>query len=145
DALRERLEPGRRVRAPFGRGDRSAEGYCVRLANRSNLTRPLKPLTAVVDDRTLLPPAMLRLAEWMADYYMLSLGQVVEAILPAGVRSSAGTRRVTLLSLSGDASQRIAVEKLSKKQLEIVRYLAASGQPLEAKQIARAVKCTAAP
>ncbi len=145
DGLRARLEPGRRVRAPFGRGNRIEEGYCVELATRADSPRRLKPLAAVVDERTLLSPVMLRLAEWMADYYLCNLGQALEAILPAGVRSSAGTRRITLLSLAPDANQRIADTKLSKKQLEIVRYLAASTQALEPKQIARAVKSTLAP
>ncbi len=35
DRLELLLEPGRRVRVPFGRGNRSAEGYCVALETKS--------------------------------------------------------------------------------------------------------------
>src|SRR5262245_11775893 len=72
DRLRHQLEAGRRVRAPFGRGDRIAVGYCVRLETRSNISRRLKPLSDVVDERALLSPTMLRLSHWMADYYLCS-------------------------------------------------------------------------
>lgn len=145
DTLREQVETGRRVRVPFGRGDRLVDGYCVRLETQTNVIRRLKPLADVVDQRTLLSPTMLRLAQWMADYYLCSLGQALEAVLPAGVRSHAGTRLITLLSLADNAKDRLPEAKLAKKQFEIVRYLAASSQPIEPHELAKAVKCTLAP
>ncbi len=68
-------------------------GYCVRLENRLDGGRRLKALHDVADERPLLSPAMLRLTEWMADYYLCPWGQVLEAVVPAGVRAGAGTRR----------------------------------------------------
>ena len=44
------LEPGQRVRAPLGRGNRTAVGYCVRVETREIGPRRLKELLAVVDD-----------------------------------------------------------------------------------------------
>src|SRR3954470_14817021 len=81
--LRGTLEAGRRVRVPFGRGNRSVLGYCVKLETRLDVTRRLKPLGEVVDDRTLLSPTMLRLSEWIAEHYLCSWATAVEAILPA--------------------------------------------------------------
>ena len=42
---------------------------------------------------------MLRLTEWIADHYLCPLGQVLEAVVPSGVRGQAGTRMTTLLSV----------------------------------------------
>ena len=61
---------------------------------------------AVLDRRPLLSPAMLRLTRWMADYYLCPWGQVLEAVVPAGVRHEAGTRDVTLLSVPPDVAAR---------------------------------------
>jgi primosomal protein N' (replication factor Y) len=59
DKLRDQVEAGRRIRAPFGRGDRIVEGYCIRLETKTNVSRRLKALSSVVDERTLLSPTML--------------------------------------------------------------------------------------
>ena len=61
DGLREAVELGRRVKAPFGPGNRLVVGYCVRLEDRPAGRRKLKPLHSVLDQRSLLSPAMLRL------------------------------------------------------------------------------------
>src|SRR5262245_16962991 len=114
DGLREQLEPGRRVRVPFGPANRIMVGYCVALETRAGVTRQLKPLREVVDDRALVSPTMLRLTRWMADYYLCTWAQALEAVLPAGVRSRSGTRRITLLSLAADVKERLPGAKLSK-------------------------------
>ncbi|HEY2761291.1 MAG TPA: primosomal protein N', partial [Pirellulales bacterium] len=145
DAILEKLEPGRRVRVPFGRGNRMLVGYCVQLQNRCDLTRRLKPVAEVVDDRTLLSPTMLRLTQWMADHYLCNWAQSLDAVLPAGVRTRAGTRRITLLSLAPEVKAKLPGMQLSQKQWEIVRYLAASPTPLEAREIAKSLRCTQAP
>lgn len=145
DELRDRVAAGQRVRVPFGRGDRLVEGYCIRLESRNDVTRKLKPIREIIDERTLLSPAMLRLTHWMADYYLCNLGQALEAVLPAGVRSLAGTRRITLLTLAPDAKYKLPEAKLSKKQFEIVRHLAENPEPVEPQQLARLMKCTPGP
>ncbi|HTQ40121.1 MAG TPA: primosomal protein N' [Pirellulales bacterium] len=145
DALRGQLEVGRRVRAPFGRANRTLTGYCVQLETKRDVGRRLKPLSEVIDQRTLLPATMLRLTQWMAEHYLCSWAEALEAVLPAGVRSQAGTRRITMLSLAPDAKEKLPEAKLSKKQFEIVRYVAASPHPLEPRQLAQTLKCTQAP
>ena len=145
DRLREQIEPGRRVRAPLGRGNRLVVGYCVRLETRPTGRRPLKPIDEVVDSRTLLSPAMLRLTEWIADRYLCDWGQVLETVLPAGVRLQAGTRVTTLLQAADDARERIAAAKLPEKQLAVMRALAAGTEPMTPQELARLARCTTAP
>src|SRR5438874_9959561 len=72
-ALAAKLRPGQRVQVPLGRGNRPIIGYCTATANKPVGQRPLKPLIRLVDVDPLLSPAMLRLAEWMADLYLCPL------------------------------------------------------------------------
>src|SRR5262245_25161636 len=121
-----KLKPGQRVQVPLGQGNRPVVGYCTSVANRPVGRRPLKPLARLIDSEPLLSPAMLRLAEWMADYYLCELGQVLQAIIPAGVRGKAGTREMTFLSVpAGVLAQLEAGQlKLGEKQLDAMRILA---------------------
>ena len=145
DRLRPQLEVGQRLRVPLGRGDRPVVGYCVRLEHRPVGGRRLKEVREIIDEQSLLSPAMIRLTRWMAEHYLCPLGQVLEAVLPAGVRGKAGTKLTTFLSLAADAAERVKQLKLPKKQAEIVRYLAASVEPMTPKQLAHRVGCTEAP
>jgi primosomal protein N' (replication factor Y) len=140
-----RLDVGRRIRVPLGRGNRSVVGYCVALGTRSVGGRKLKTVSAVLDRQPLLSPAMLRVTRWMADYYLCPWGQVLEAVVPAGVRQQAGTRDVTMLSVAADVAPRINELKLPAKQAEVLRILTASPKPLSPKELAARAKCTLAP
>jgi primosomal protein N' (replication factor Y) len=145
ERLRGQVEPGRRVRVPLGRSNRLIVGYCVRTENQRADTRRLKEVKAVVDAQTLLSPPMLRLTEWIADYYLCEWGQAIEGVVPAGVRGQAGTREVTVLSVPTNVAARLTQLKLPRKQAEILKRLAASPRPLTLQQLAAAAKCTMGP
>lgn len=140
-----KVEAGRRVQAPLGRGNRPVIGYCVRLENRLPGQRRLKALEEVVDTQTLLSPTMIRLTQWIADYYLCDWAQVLEAVLPVGVRQRAGTRSVPLLSLVPDWIEKARQEKLSVKQKVVLKVLAEAKGPLTPTQLAQEAQCTTAP
>src|SRR5262245_59213939 len=96
DTLRERVAVGKRVQAPFGKGDKTSVGYCVRLGETPP-ERAVKELKGVLDDKALLTPDLLRLTRWMADYYLCGWGQVLSAVIPARVKDQAGTRSTAFL------------------------------------------------
>ena len=136
-ALASKLQAGQRVQVPLGKGNRLIVGYCTALAIRSVGSRPLKPVARLVDDQPLLSPAMLRLTQWMADYYLCPLGQVLQTVVPAGVRGRAGTREMTFLSVPDAIKQQLAAGelKLPTKQLDALRVLADSPRPLTPPEI----------
>ncbi|HEX3599665.1 MAG TPA: primosomal protein N', partial [Lacipirellulaceae bacterium] len=140
-----RLEPGRRVRVPLGRGNRSVVGYCIAVETKTTNGRKLKSVTGVLDRQSLILPPMMRVARWMADYYLCPLGQVLESIVPAGVRHDVGTRDVTFLAAAPNANERMADAKLSAKQAAVMQRLMAGNKPLTAKQLAAEAGCTLAP
>ena len=150
DALRGKVEPGRRVRVPLGRGGRLVVGYCVDaepLARDSHVreARSLKEIATVIDARPLFSPSMMRVARWIANYYLCELGVVLEAVVPAGVRAQAGMRESILLSASPEATVAAGGQKLSPQQAAALRFLIAARQPLTPQQLAAAAKCTLGP
>jgi primosomal protein N' (replication factor Y) len=139
------LQVGCRVRVPLGRGNRSVVGYCIALGYKAASGRKLKAVVQLLDRQPLVSPAILRLTQWMADYYLCSWGQVLETVVPAGVRHQAGTRDVTLLSVAAEVAAQIAELKLSAKQSEVLRVLAASQRPLTVQQVASRAGCAIGP
>lgn len=145
ERLRAETEVGRRLRVPFGKANRAVVGYCVGLATRSVGPRRLKDVCEVVDHRRLLSPAMIRLTRWMADYYLCEWGQVLDAVVPVGVRERAGTRLATFLSVPTKVAARLTELDLPPKQRHALMCLAASPEPLTPQQLAQRAGCTAAP
>lgn len=147
ETLKGTLRAGQRVQVPLGKGDRLVVGYCTAVATKPVGSRPLKELRSIVDAEPLLSPPMLRLTEWMADYYLCPLGQVLQAVVPAGVRGQAGTREMTFLSVPQDVARQLAAGtlKLGLKQADALRILAASPRPLTPPELAQAARCTLGP
>ncbi len=144
DRLVAKIELGRRVRAPLGRSNRALTGYCVKVETKP-VGRPLKPLLDVLDLRSLVSPSMLKLTHWIAGHYLCEWGQVLDAVVPAGVRGQAGTRMATVLSVAPEVVGQIDRLNLPEKQAKVLKVLAAAGEPLSAGDLAQAAKCTPAP
>ncbi|GHV92140.1 primosomal protein N' [Spirochaetia bacterium] len=78
---------GKRAMAPFGR--REVLGYIV--AERDSLPpgvdeAAVKTVRRVVDSEPLFEKRDIALAEWIAAYYLCSLGQALSAMIPSGRR-----------------------------------------------------------
>lgn len=145
DALRADVEPGRRVKVPLGRGNRTVLGYCIAVESRRAEPRRLKPIASVVDTRSLLSPAMLRLTRWMAQHYLCGLGQVLETVVPAGVRIQAGTRETVIVSLAPGVAENLAELPLAPKQRRVLEVLRDDGAGLTLPELAKQAGCTDAP
>lgn len=148
ERFRGKLAPGMRVRVPLGRSNRLVVGYCIGVGAASARESPrhgLKEVQSLADDRPLLPPAMLRLTEWMSEYYLCPWGQVLEGVLPAGVRQQAGTREVAFYHVPTSVAARLTQLKLPRKQADALRALLGSTRPLTAPQVAELANCTLAP
>ncbi|MCO6458134.1 MAG: primosomal protein N' [Pirellulaceae bacterium] len=145
DRLRGQVAAGHRVRVPLGKANRLVVGYCVRLGPPGGHAGRLKDVHSAVDPEPLAGPAILRLTEWMADYYLCRWGQVLEAVIPAGVRAQAGTRQLTYLDVPTEVAARLSRLELPPKQLHALRTLLGSPQPLTPPELAERAQCTQAP
>lgn len=107
EGLREMIGPGRRIQAPFGRGSKPTLGYCVDIQHTVPAGRALKTLEAVLDREPLIDDRMLSLTRWIADRYLCGWGQVLETVIPKGVKNNAGTRDVTFFTLDATFHQQL--------------------------------------
>ena len=144
DNLHQAIGAGKRVQAPFGKGDRPIVGYCVHV-HKNAPTRTVKAIIGVMDDEALLSPNMMRLTRWMADYYLCGWGQVLNAVVPAGAKENAGTRHVTFIEALPEAEWPQPLPELTAKQATVWKELKAAGQPLEPKRLARIAGCATGP
>src|SRR5262245_1345546 len=138
--LVEHIGVGKRVEAPFGRGDKTTVGYCVRV-HQVPPTRAVKSITRVLDDEALLTDSLLRLTRWMADYYLCGWGQVLQAVLPAGVRDQAGTREAVFVEPVPEAELPQSEPSLTPKQSNALSKLRKTGGAVERKRLGRAAGC----
>lgn len=145
DGLVGEILPGRRVHVPLGRSNRRVMGYCVAVERKELGRRKLKNVLGTLDQQTLLSSHMLTMTQWMAEYYLASWGQVLEAVIPAAVRGNAGTREVTLLSVPQNVAAQLASIKLTDKQRTVLTTLAAAPKPMTPGDLADKCHVTQAP
>ena len=85
-AMQQSIGQGKRVLVPFGRSK-----ICVGLISAvHDITPPfkVKPINMVLDDAAVVSDRQLQLWRWMADYYLSSIGEVYDAALPGGMKTT---------------------------------------------------------
>ncbi len=101
---------------PFRREERI--GFVVGAAD-SEGRKGIRPILAVLDLEPVVPPAQLRLARWMADYYIAPLGIALRTMLPAVL--SDASRDVVALTENEMGS-------LKPRERRLVEAMAAGGR-----------------
>lgn len=91
-----RVGTGFRVEVPFG-GSKLYAGLVLKV-HHSAPGHKTKPILSVIDTDPIVPEKALRFWQWLADYYCCSLGEVMEAALPANLKLSS-ERRLSLSPL----------------------------------------------
>lgn len=88
DSLVGRVGQGVRVLVPFGKS-KTYVGLVVRTHNNKPDFK-VKDISVVMDDAPVVNSVQLELWRWMADYYLSSVGDVMNAALPSGLKSEDG-------------------------------------------------------
>jgi primosomal protein N' (replication factor Y) len=78
------VQPGQRVRVPFGK--RSVTGFVYAVQRASEVAEP-RQIEALIDAEPMLPPHVIRLAGFIATHYVTPLDEVIRAIVPPRVRA----------------------------------------------------------
>lgn len=149
--LEKSLVPGVRVSVSLGRGNRTMSGYCIDVIGPSHpdakSVNPakLKPVGAVIDPQPLFSGHLLNLAKWISEYYLCPVGQVIETIVPPGVRNQSGTREMTFLSLADGIAATIDTLKVTDLQRTILSTLLGTVQDWTPNELAETVGCTVGP
>lgn len=125
-----RVDVGYRVVVPFG----SKKKYTaiVRSMHDSMPAFETKDIESVFDDTPIVTISQLKLWEWVADYYLCSLGDVYKAAVPSGIRPDSET--VIMVDSSSDGydnistKERLVLDLLSKyKECNISKVEKESG------------------
>jgi primosomal protein N' (replication factor Y) len=118
EELEKSIEVGSRVKVPFG--PRKVLGYVTGILSESSIPN-LKPVISTIGSTSLVTPAVLKLARWIAGYYCCPVEIALKSVLPEAVRKEkAGWRErlfVHLLPFSGD------LPKLTKRQMELFEII----------------------
>jgi primosomal protein N' (replication factor Y) len=121
---------GARVRVPVGK--RTLVGCVVGHDAVLDAGTVVRDLAAVLDEQPYLPPAIIELCGWVADYYVAGLGDVIAAAMPPGSRreDASKTRRLVTLTAHGAETARLPTEtrtpKLTPRQREALDILASA-------------------
>lgn len=91
EPLRETARAGYRVLVEFGKKKRYSAVVHHLTDQLPGGFRP-KKILSLLDDRPVVSSIQLRLWEWMASYYMCSLGEVMKAALPSALKLESETR-----------------------------------------------------
>lgn len=123
DEMTQMVKPGHRVLAPFG-GRRLYTGLVESVTDRKpTATVALKPIAVALDNSPVIRHPQLKLWQWIADYYLCSVGEVYNAALPAGLKIESET----VVELSTDEMDQAAVASLSAVDLELLELLRTRG------------------
>jgi primosomal protein N' (replication factor Y) len=101
------LVPGVRVLVPFRQTQKV--GVVIEITHQSDCPiEKLKPISTVLDPEPRLSPKLLELISWTANYYHVSLAEVLQAALPANLRKESLTtsKKRTTKTQAGSAMNR---------------------------------------
>jgi len=87
DELKENFKIGTRVKVDFN--NRVTVGYVVNLKNRiedENIISKIKPVISIIDPAPIFTSQMYKLARWISDYYITSLGEALKIMIPSAVK-----------------------------------------------------------
>ena len=90
EALVPEVRFGKRVEVQFGQS-KLYTALVIEVHARPPEGYKPKPVLAVVDEEPIINPVQLQLWQWIADYYICTLGEVMHAALPANLKLASET------------------------------------------------------
>jgi len=110
---------GQRVVVQFGRR-KLYSAVVLRIHYNKPEEYEVKPMLAILDDIPVVNLIQLKLWEWMANYYMCNIGDVMNAALPASFKLASESKVIIDKEFDGDidflsANERILLDALSQK------------------------------
>lgn len=112
------LKPGMRVAIPFGKS-KVYTGIVFQVHDQAPTGYETKSIDHILDDYPIITPFQLKHWQWLADYYMCSLGEVVKAALPSAFLLESET----LIKLAALPADRVSENKLDESTLTDNEFL----------------------
>lgn len=80
DDLASQIKVGQFIAIPFRQSIK--EGVVLKIKETAITGKRIKPIEKIIDQNPILTPEQIQLAEWMANYYFVSLGTIIKTMLP---------------------------------------------------------------
>jgi primosomal protein N' (replication factor Y) (superfamily II helicase) len=127
---------GARVVVPMG--SRTLTGVVIGEAAAADTAYAIKPIASILDDEAFIPPDVIRLTEWVSDYYLAGPGATLAAALPPhGLTPRVDRFKTVRMVAVTAAAQDEFLPKVSPKQREAIEILRGSPQGLASPELAR--------
>ncbi|MBC7124174.1 MAG: primosomal protein N' [Bacteroidales bacterium] len=121
------IQPGVRVVVSFGQR-RLYSALVYRVHSEKPQVQQVKDILQVIDNTPIVLSSQYKLWEWLAEYYMCSLGEVMKAALPSGLKMESDTyiasgdfdeidlsdEEMTLIHLLGQ-KRKLTIQQLTQK------------------------------
>lgn len=117
----DRIQVGVRVIVQFGR-NKIYSAVVKSISHEAPRHYEAKYILDIIDDQPIVNLAQFKLWDWLADYYMCSLGEVMQAALPAALKLASETK--VALSMAADFDR----TALSDKEYLIIEALEVAGE-----------------
>jgi len=101
EELMKNIQFGVRVEVQFGRGGKLYTALVISVHREQPEEYRPKSVISVIDEKPIITSQQVRLWKWMADYYCCTLGELMNAALPANLKLASETR-ITLSPLFDD-------------------------------------------
>jgi primosomal protein N' (replication factor Y) len=118
EPLRDNAQIGCRVLVPLG--PRRVTGFLVNLTETTHRDG-LKEILEVLDPEPIFSRELLELAQWLAEYYLCSLGEALRVFLPPAMEKR--SRQFVFLQREPNEDELIALSQKSEAQERILRLL----------------------
>lgn len=117
------VQPGCRVYAPFGKQKR-ALGFVYRLIPEPDASiQEIKPIVHLVDEQPLFGDELRRFLDWVADYYLVSVGETYSAAYPFSPAVRARMIKVVALVDEIQASGQVPDSIRHDHHRKVIEYL----------------------
>jgi len=147
ERLQSQATVGQRVRVSFRHQE--AEGFLVGFKEESEYTGKLAEILEPIDPEPVISEQGLKLARWLAEYYVCPLGLVLKALAPASLKRRDAARYVKYVHLKADLTEILSViEELSRRlprQAAILKTLLSLSSPPTQQELLKTLNCSEAP
>lgn len=123
--MADQVAVGHRVIVQFGK-NRIYSALIYKIGELAPLRYEAKYILDVMDEEPIVTPEQFRLWEWIADYYLCTLGEVMQAALPAVLKLASETRITKGEAAAADRSDLHEKEFLVLDALDLVEELKVS-------------------
>ena len=114
--LFEQAVVGKRVFVPFG-NRKVYTGIIINIISQAPVHYEAINIISIIDDNPIVHAQQLKLWQWIADYYMCSMGEVMSAALPSGLKMASET------FIALDESQSYIEDELDPRELQVLEAL----------------------